>query len=76
LFNKTAPKVSFFAPFCHFPELAVCGITLTQERKRLALLPPGNETLRDYVNGFIIRAQKSGLLNRLKAAYLHNEEKK
>ena len=41
-----------------------------------ALLPPGNETLRDYVNGFITRAQKSGLLNRLKAAYLHNEEKK
>ena len=37
-----------------------------------ALLPPGNETLRDHINGFILRAQKSGRLNELKAEYLHN----
>ena len=36
------------------------------------LLPPGNETLRDYVNDFITRARKSGRLNQLKAKYLHN----
>ena len=35
-----------------------------------ALLPPGNETLRDYVNGFIDRAKRSGKLEDLKARYL------
>lgn len=36
-----------------------------------ALLPPGNEALLDYVNGFIRDARQSGLLDELKATYLH-----
>ena len=36
------------------------------------LLPPGNETLRDYVNTFIVRQRQNGRLNELKAEYLHN----
>ena len=35
-----------------------------------ALLPPGNETLRDHVNGFIVRQRQSGRLDELKAQYL------
>ena len=35
-----------------------------------ALLPPGNEALRDYVNGFIDRARRSGRLDKLKSIYL------
>ncbi|MBR4956183.1 MAG: transporter substrate-binding domain-containing protein, partial [Lentisphaeria bacterium] len=37
-----------------------------------ALLPPGNKTLRDYINGFIAKARKNGRLEELKAEYLHN----
>ncbi|MBO4649006.1 MAG: transporter substrate-binding domain-containing protein [Lentisphaeria bacterium] len=36
-----------------------------------ALLPPGNEALRDHVNTFIADERKSGRLNQLKAVYLH-----
>ena len=36
-----------------------------------ALLPPGNESLRDYFNGFIDRERRSGRLDNLKAVYLH-----
>ena len=36
-----------------------------------ALLPPGNETLLVYVDGFIRDARRSGLLDELKARYLH-----
>ena len=36
-----------------------------------ALLPPGSETLRDFVNGFIRNARKSGFLEELKTTYLH-----
>ena len=35
-----------------------------------ALLPPGNEALRDYVNGFIGRERQSGRLDELKSIYL------
>ena len=35
------------------------------------LLPPGNEALLKYVNGFIRDARESGLLDELKARYLH-----
>ena len=35
-----------------------------------ALLPPGNESLREYVNGFIDRAKRSGRLDALKVCYL------
>ena len=34
------------------------------------LLPPGNEALRDYVNGFIGRERQSGRLDELKSIYL------
>ena len=37
-----------------------------------ALLPPGNETLLDHINGFILRKRQSGRLKELKAKYLHN----
>ena len=37
-----------------------------------ALLPPGNETLRDHINGFILRKRQSGRLKELKEKYLHN----
>ncbi|MBQ9337420.1 MAG: transporter substrate-binding domain-containing protein [Lentisphaeria bacterium] len=36
-----------------------------------ALLPPGNEALREYVNNFILRERQSGRLEELKAIYLH-----
>ena len=36
-----------------------------------ALLPPGNETLLVYVDGFIRDARRSGLLDELKARYLY-----
>ena len=35
------------------------------------LLPPGNEALRDHVNGFIVRQRQSGRLDELKTRYLH-----
>jgi len=35
-----------------------------------ALLPPGNEALREYANGFIRDARKSGRLEELKAIHL------
>ena len=35
-----------------------------------ALLPPGNEALRDYVNDFINRERQSGRLDELKSIYL------
>lgn len=35
-----------------------------------ALLPPGNETLRDHVNRFIVRERQSGHLDQLKAIYI------
>jgi len=35
------------------------------------LLPPGSETLLDYVNAFIVRARESGRLDELKSIYLH-----
>ena len=41
-----------------------------------ALLPPGNETLRDHVNGFIKRSRQNGRLNELEAEFLHNARKK
>lgn len=37
-----------------------------------ALLPPGNEVLRDYVDDFIIRERKNGRLDELKAVYLYD----
>lgn len=40
------------------------------------LLPPGNETLRDYINGFIMKARQSGRLDEFKAKYLHNKSAK
>ena len=36
-----------------------------------ALLPPGNEALLVYVDGFIRDARRSGLLDELKARYLY-----
>ena len=39
-----------------------------------ALLPPGNETLRAYVNNFIASERISGRLNQLKAVYLYGSE--
>ena len=36
-----------------------------------ALLPPGNEALRDYVNGFIGQERRTGRLDELKTIYLH-----
>ena len=36
-----------------------------------ALLPPGSEALREYVNGFIRRARQSGRLEELKTIYLY-----
>ena len=36
-----------------------------------ALLPPGNETLLDYVNGFIEKERGSGRLDELDVRYLH-----
>lgn len=36
-----------------------------------ALLPPGNEALLAYVNGFIVREKQSGRLEELKTIYLH-----
>ena len=37
-----------------------------------ALLPPGNKTLRDYINGFIAKARQRGRMNELEAEYFHN----
>ena len=37
-----------------------------------ALLPPGNEKLREYVNTFIAKQRKKGRLKELEARYLHN----
>ena len=39
-----------------------------------ALLPPGNEALRNYVNGFIRAERERGRLNELKKIYLHNRK--
>ena len=39
-----------------------------------ALLPPGNESLRNYVNGFIRAERERGRLNELKKIYLHNRK--
>ena len=36
-----------------------------------ALLPPGNETLLEFVNAFIRRARQYGRIDELKAIYLH-----
>ena len=36
-----------------------------------AILPPGNEALRDYINGFIDKERQSGRLDELKSIYLH-----
>ncbi len=39
-----------------------------------ALLPPGNETLRDHVDAFLARARRSGRLEKLKSIYLHGKK--
>jgi cyclohexadienyl dehydratase len=39
-----------------------------------ALLPPGNESLRNYVNGFIRAERERGRLEELKKIYLHNRK--
>ena len=36
-----------------------------------ALLPPGNEALRDHINNFIVRERQCGRLDELKALYLY-----
>ena len=41
-----------------------------------ALLPPGNEVLRDHINGFIDRARRSGRLDELKSIYLHGGDRR
>ena len=41
-----------------------------------ALLPPGNEALRKYVNGFLRDVRRSGKLDELKSIYLHGGERK
>ena len=41
-----------------------------------ALLPPGNEALREYVNGFLRDARRSGKLDELKSFYLHGGGRK
>ncbi len=38
------------------------------------LLPPGNESLRNYVNGFIRAERERGRLDELKKIYLHNRK--
>ena len=38
-----------------------------------ALLPPGNEALRDYVNGFLGQERRTGRLDELKKQYLHGK---
>ena len=38
-----------------------------------ALLPPGNEALRDYVNGFLGQQHRTGRLDELKTIYLHGK---
>jgi cyclohexadienyl dehydratase len=41
-----------------------------------ALLPPGNEALRDYVNGFIEQERQTGRLDELKTQYLYGNAPK
>ena len=41
-----------------------------------ALLPPGNEALRDYVNGFLGQERRTGRLDELKTIYLHGKAPK
>jgi len=40
-----------------------------------ALLPPGSESLLDYVNGFLARARQSGRLDELQAIHLHGRHR-
>ena len=41
-----------------------------------ALLPPGNEALREYVNGFLRDARQRGRMDELKSIYLHGGGRK
>ncbi len=41
-----------------------------------ALLPPGNEALRDYVNGFIEQERQTGRLDELRTQYLYGNAPK
>ena len=52
-------------------DLAICGITITDARKELALMPKGSDDLLDYVNEFIEKEKANGRIDELSEKYIY-----